>query len=157
MFHLEMRRISSSFNELILAEKRSKIASERLCQINGTKKIYCLLTIRVTMLVYVFDVEAFLSSFTVFQIAAIFCSQWPNLLRGRTLQNPFAFVATQTFVLYFASTSSDKSIVVSGSNSKIQRIFLNVNSDLKGCLYFGVKCVKCKQTDAAADAISLRQ
>ena len=112
MFHLEMRRISSSFNELILAEKRSKIASERLCQINGTKKIYCLLTIRVTMLVYVFDVEAFLSSFTVFQIAAIFCSQWPNLLRGRTLQNPFAFVATQTFVLYFASISSDKSIVL---------------------------------------------
>ena len=157
MFHLEMRRISSSFNELILAEKRSKIVSKRLCQINGTKKIYCLLTIRVTMLVYVFDVEDFLSSFIGFQIAAIFCSQWPNLLR---LQHPFAFVATQTFVLFFASISSDKTIVVSGSNSKIQRRFLYVNSDsdLKVCclFIFWRKCVKCKQTDAA-DAISLRQ
>ena len=152
-----MRRISSSFNELILAEKRSKIVSERLCQINGTKKIYCLHTKRVTMLVYVFDVEAFLSSFTVFQIAAIFCSQWPNLLRGRTLQNPFAFVATQTFVLYFASTSSDKSIVVSGSNSKIQRRFLilNVKSD-ESLFICWRKCVKSKQT-YATDAISLGQ
>ena len=104
------------------------------------------------MLVYVFDVEDFLSSFIGFQIAAIFCSQWPNLLRGRTLQNPFAFVATQTFVLFFASISSDKTIVVSGSNSKIQRRFLNVNSDsdLKVCclFIFWRKCVKCKQTDA---------
>ena len=109
------------------------------------------------MLVYVFDVEDFLSSFIGFQIAAIFCSQWPNLLR---LQHPFAFVATQTFVLFFASISSDKTIVVSGSNSKIQRRFLNVNSDsdLKVCclFIFWRKCVKCKQTDAA-DAISLRQ
>ena len=140
-----MRRISSSFNELILAEKRSKIASERLCQINGTKKIYCLLTIRVTMLVYVFDVEAFLSSFTVFQIAAIFCSQWPNLLRGRTLQNPFAFVATQTFVLYFASISSDKSIVLMVLIPKFKGGFwiqIKANYDLKVCLYFGVNASK---------------